>query len=430
MVRSRVVRVLATSLALVLSFGLGALVVNLMQLGNQSRPPVPLSQVKPSAPTSQMQQTGGGGPAHSLPPSLPHPNLGETGTFQTVQNVSSKKNVSHLGGLPAIAQELVQLGMLKQETFSNQIAFHLKTVLDDMGLMYWPIEGTLAGLLRWGNNFGITSNAIYVTDNDIDVMIEVNNDAHWDMIKATLREKLSGDGPKSAWRWAGCIEANHNVAPVRKLPKFKCSTSAKFPFVGADAELGTGDVHIDFHSYLVSKDLNVIAMDSVCFAEPHRCSTYWPFQAWGGNAPYRGLIVDENGRFRKVKVNAMEWPSAFDPITLMKKWNKNEYRSNTPHLPPNGFCISGSEYPAEQSYKAVSVVLTKIDILSLCQQSLLLNQSGFQSWSLMYSKDCLKEAAEAGGVAGMVYDELTDQERQCLAYSQRRCSHDEKYSCK
>ena len=312
------------------------------------------------------------------------------------------------------------------EQYFEEIFDDVQHALNDLGVNWWLIEGTLAGALRFGNNFGLTNKHMSFADRDIDIMVEVQDETYWTQIKDSLRKYFMKNSHPAGWKWTKCSEHNHNIAVSRKFPKFKCETSAFFRVKGPgrDRELGDGRIHVDMHSYFVSAERNRVAMDKKCLENPKLCKKKWPFQSWGGSAPYRGLIVNENGHFSKIKYGQHTLKSVFDPIKIMTRWNGKEYSSSQhhqqdgPHMPFNEYCLAGTlENPILKPVKADK---SSDNILSMCEMSFQLHREGFSSWYSAYSKGCVDEAKNANrAVSESVI--LSKSERMCIEYSQRRC---------
>ena len=308
----------------------------------------------------------------------------------------------------------------------SQVVKETFDALNTLDTNWWVVEGTLAGALRWGNNIGFTSKNIALTDTDIDVMIEIKDEEDWIRMKKTLKTNFLKNVHSYNWRWTECNSYNHNIAPIRKYPKFKCKTSVS-SFSGSGTKGMTGSVHLDLHSYFVSQKLNKIATDPACFRNPSLCKKKWPFQYWGGIAPYRGLIVNTNGQFSKVKYGSQVVRAAFDSVKLISAWNNGEYSSkmhNTnkngnEHFPYNEYCIFGTL--KAPTLKQVSKDKSPETALTLCKKSLELHQNGFASWYSKFSKDCIEEEKNA-----ITYVKQTDR---CKLYSERQCDSKKSYEC-
>jgi len=328
-----------------------------------------------------------------------------------------------------------------------EIVTELAETLDTLNIVWWTIEETLMGLLRWGSNFGLTSHQAFMTDNAIYIMVQIENESNWNHIQATLQKRWAkgnlGSNSNSNysaktrkdWSWQGCqpYQRQKLGVPGRRRPQLTCFTSTVFSTTDSVDKtdnniIGEGReevVHIDFHTYVVSNDSKTIAMDSICLERPSQCKLRWPFQAWGGAAPFRGLIVDEKGDFARVKMGPnMVWKSAHNVSSLMKLWNNREYDMKTLHLPPTAYCLARTkEWPM---YRPQTPELSPEDILILCEESLQLYQDGYMSWHSSYSLLCEKESRDAGRevVGFSSLTKWTEAERMCTAYSQRRCISD------
>jgi phosphorylcholine metabolism protein LicD len=256
---------------------------------------------------------------------------------------------------------------------------------------WWIVERSLLSALTFGSNFGFTPKNAAVGDSDLKFMVEIHDEADWARIKTAIEKELSG------WSFGkGCWGRNDGIAPKRKSPKLHCKTKAKFSMGDKSYRLGLdgGAVDVDFHSYVVSKKLNRIAMDPVCLDAPSKCKTNWPFQVWGGAAPYRGLIVDFDGKFSKVKFGKVVSKSIFDPITFLKLFNNKEYGSSNFHLQYKEFCLSNDV--RNPLYKSRELDTGPAATLGLCEKSLQLFRAGYSSFYSLYSNECAEEHKFAG----------------------------------
>jgi len=326
-------------------------------------------------------------------------------------------------------------GGLGNNLFQLAIEQHFYEIFDDLAhalnnlhVVWWPIEGTLAGALRFGDNFGLTHQYMSFADRDIDVMIEVQDELHWTRIRDNLQSYFMKNAHSSDWKWTKCSSHNHNIAVSRKYPKFKCDTSVQFQVKGRgrNAELGDGRIHVDMHSYFVSTESNRIAMDKKCFKTPRLCQNRWPFQSWGGVAPYKGLIVNDAGEFSKAKYGKHILQSVFKPTIIMTRWNGKEYSSKqhrqqkAPHMPFTEYCLKGDMN--NPIYTPVVEDRSPLAVLKMCERSLYLHRNGFSSWYSQYSTDCAEESKKANIKRQYSFEPiLTTSERMCIEYSQRRC---------
>ena len=214
-------------------------------------------------------------------------------------------------------------------TSYNKAANQIFTVLDDLNLEWWPTEGTLIGCLRWGSNFGMTENGMLVTDTDIDLMVRVKDDQNWQVVKKEIEKRLKTLDPE----WIKFESHNHDIG-ISREPKFSCYYNKRW---GLKC-YGNEDIHVDIHSYMVDEKNNRIFMDPVCNGN-NKCANKYPFQKWGGFAPYRGLIVDDKGLFKKCKFGNMILNCPYQSRKLLSNWNDNEYGTGGDLHLPRGNCV-------------------------------------------------------------------------------------------
>ena len=62
-------------------------------------------------------------------------------------------------------------------------------IINSTGKEWWPTEGTLIGILRYGHNFDLSNYSFSPigTDTDIDIMIRVDDDVEWKQLKKKNR---------------------------------------------------------------------------------------------------------------------------------------------------------------------------------------------------------------------------------------------------
>ena len=261
---------------------------------------------------------------------------------------------------------------LEMLTYYKKAAKQVFGTLNEMGVEWWPSEGTLIGMLRWGDNFGEVDDGVLCSDTDIDIMVRVRNEKEWNEIKNKFSQKLLSDK-----MWKECIPHNHNIGISRK-PKFTCYTYHKF---GERLNSDDTNIHIDLHSYFVDEKNNIICMDPVCLENPEICRNKYPFQKWGGVAPYRGLIVDKNGKFGQSKFDDMVVPSPYHPIEILSLWNDGEYGDgNDLHLPKGNYCF-------KRKWIKNDYVLTANDRSKLRNISKNLYREGYASFSSYYPEN-------------------------------------------
>jgi len=244
----------------------------------------------------------------------------------------------------------------------HKAAKQVFTILNKLKVEWWPTEGTLIGMLRWGDNFGTIHDGILATDTDIDVMIRVKDEEEWNQLKQQIETELLKDS-----LWTNCEELD--AGGITRLPKFTCYTSHTF---GRKC-YHNDNIHLDLHSYMVDEEQNLIFMDPICKISD-KCKDKYPFQNWNGKAPYRGLIVDNKGDLAQAKFNDMVVPCPFKALELLGKWHGNEYVDGELHLPVNN-CILKDKW-RENAYN-----LTAGDKIKLCHISKQLASNGMSSFS-------------------------------------------------
>lgn len=250
----------------------------------------------------------------------------------------------------------------------NQAAKELYTSLNDMGVEWWPTEGTLIGILRWGKNFGKLDDGVIASDTDIDVMVRVKDQDQWESIKTELVTRFSN---KTLWR--GC--KNYKINGINA--KFTCYTHYSF---GWKCWKNT-DVHTDIHCYMVDEELNKAYLDKKCLNG--ECKKIYPFQNWGGTAPYRGLIVNNQGKLAKARFMNMDVPCPFYYIEILKNWNGNEYGNGNDLYLPKVNCVNKGKEWIKNDYK-----ITDHDKAVLCRYAKELKKYGYASFSEYYKEKC------------------------------------------
>ena len=254
------------------------------------------------------------------------------------ENIESRLYIISVSILIALSVMIFYQEKLSRQNFTdsyssiasyNKAAKQIFTVLDDLNLEWWPTEGTLIGCLRWGSNFGMTENGVLVTDTDIDLMVRVKDDKNWEDVKKEIEKRLKTLDPE----WINFTSHNHDIGISRK-PKFSCYYNERWGLKCYD----NADIHVDIHSYMVDEKNNRIFMDPVCNGN-NKCANKYPFQKWGGFAPYRGLIVDDKGLFKKCKFENMILNCPYQSRKLLSNWNDNEYGTGGDLHLPRGNCI-------------------------------------------------------------------------------------------
>lgn len=261
-------------------------------------------------------------------------------------------------------------------------ATYVFSELNDMKREWWPTEGTLLGIIRWGDNFGSLEEGIIATDVDIDLMIRVDDDEDWEQVRNELSNRLL-----KKIGWTHCKLRKVNGIAKSKKPKLTCYTPHYFgSLCGPDS-----GIHVDIHRYMVNEKSNTIFTDYECDGNPHKCKNKYPFQAWGGTAPYKGLIVNENGEFSKAKFNNMEVPCPYMYEEILSKWNGNEYGSGeTLHLPAGQISLCNKVDKEKNNmniftWKKNGFDITGNDWTTMCESAKELQSKGYASFSSRYN---------------------------------------------
>jgi len=181
-------------------------------------------------------------------------------------------------------------------------------LLNSLGVEWWPTEGTLIGILRYGNNFARDdlSFAPLGTDTDIDVMVRVDDDQDWEDLRSTIKKRLSLAG------WAACQTLGIEGCSDGK---FTCST-----FYTVNSKSWIEPLHLDLHRYMVDSS------DNLAFMTRTKTRGY-PFQYWGNSIKYRGGLVDDYGRFGVALYDDIPVPCPLNALELLSHWNNGEYNN-------------------------------------------------------------------------------------------------------
>lgn len=188
----------------------------------------------------------------------------------------------------------------------DEAAREVFRLLTSLGVEWWPTEGTLIGILRYGSNFARKdlSFAPLGTDSDIDIMVRVDDDQDWEDLRSTIKEKLNLVG------WATCQNLGVEGSNDGKLT---CAT-----FHTVDSKLYIEPLHLDLHRYIVDSTENLAFMT--------RTKTRgYPFQYWGNSIKYRGGLVDDHGRFGVALYDDTPVPCPLNAVELLSHWNNGEY---------------------------------------------------------------------------------------------------------
>ena len=302
-------------------------------------------------------------------------------TFHKKENIETRLYMISVSILIVLSVIIIYQEMPSRQNFTNnhslitsynKAANQIFTVLDDLNLEWWPTEGTLIGCLRWGSNFGMTENGMLVTDTDIDLMVRVKDDQNWQVVKKEIEKRLKTLDPE----WIKFESHNHDIG-ISREPKFSCYYNKRW---GLKC-YGNDDIHVDIHSYMVDEKNNRIFMDPVCNGND-KCANKYPFQKWGGYAPYRGLIVDDKGLFKKCKFENMILNCPYQSRKLLSNWNDKEYGTGDDLHLPRGNCVFKNS-----CWKNGDNTLSSTDKLRLKNIAKKLHDEGFESFYSYYDAD-------------------------------------------
>jgi glycosyltransferase involved in cell wall biosynthesis len=218
----------------------------------------------------------------------------------------------------------------------------------------------------------MTENGMLVTDTDIDLMVRVKDDQNWQVVKKEIEKRLKTLDPE----WIKFESHNHDIG-ISREPKFSCYYNKRW---GLKC-YGNDDIHVDIHSYMVDEKNNRIFMDPVCNGND-KCANKYPFQKWGGYAPYRGLIVDDKGLFKKCKFGNMTLNCPYQSIKLLSNWNDKEYGTGDDLHLPRGNCVFKNS-----CWKNGDNTLSSTDKLRLKNIAKKLHDGGFESFYSYYDAD-------------------------------------------
>jgi len=242
----------------------------------------------------------------------------------------------------------------------NNNAEELFKFLNSLNLEWWPTEGTLIGILRYGSNFGkLPSIGDIATDTDIDIMIRVESDKEWVELSKILENKITkiGNFDYCKLMWAGNKGGEKD--------KLTCYTKYK---------IGGYNIHTDIHRYLVNEKENYAYTNTI------NNNKSYPFQYWNNKIPYRGIITDINGKMRKAKYNSVTVPCPYKASKILQLWNDGEYIKDDIIYPIGGVIIKDNEYKWIDSEKNKPFQLTKLDKKYLHETWLKLRNNGFESF--------------------------------------------------
>jgi len=261
-----------------------------------------------------------------------------------------KKSISYYTPLSPEESEAEDRKFLKEKVNYIKHARNLFTLLNKMGVEWWPTEGTLIGILRYGSNFEkLPSIGHLATDTDIDIMIRSDSDEHWKKLREKLKKEIYGIGFNS-----------YSEKVYNKLVwKLVCGTKDY---------IGGWDIHSDIHRYIVNEKENYASSNI-----PH-----YPFQLWSDKIPYKGVITDPSGKFRRAKFEDIIVPCPFKAAEILGSWNNKEYEKGTLKYPVGG--VFKNKYGRYSWYEGRVHKLTQEDKKYLYRIWENLQREGFESF--------------------------------------------------
>jgi hypothetical protein len=182
-------------------------------------------------------------------------------------------------------------------------------ILASEGATWWLCEGTLIWSLRYGVSH--PKDIDDVVDDDIDVMVEVEDEAHWERLSKALIVEFESRG------WSGTNRRSTSDEPGRRIDKLQIFLKG-LPFQ---------HTHVDFHSYFVD-DERQIAWST---GDPNG----YPFESWSGEAPL-SLIHP----LRESACWALRVPCPQQPMALLAAWHGGEYAGSPIALPLRALSVA------------------------------------------------------------------------------------------
>jgi hypothetical protein len=232
---------------------------------------------------------------------------------------------------------------------------------------WWPTEGTLIGILRYGQTFYTLDNIIHGSDSDIDVMIRINSEEHWNKIQNMIKNHLTNIDND----WTVCNE--HSLSDKHnRLEKLTCDTNLMW---GKYVEGGNSNIHVDIHSYYVDELKNLVYIN-----DDSNNNIDYPFQKWNGSIKYKNFLVDDNGLFRKALFNNIEVPCPYKYIDIITKWNNNEYDADTIHIPRGNLIYKDNLWLEDKDN-----YLSEDAKIILKNKAIELNKKGYASFFELYN---------------------------------------------
>jgi len=194
------------------------------------------------------------------------------------------------------------------EQFFLEVSETLETVSRLLEADFWPVEGSLVGILRYGaTNGDLGEGKFDMVDDDIDFMVGVKTETDWIVLVPRLLASLTSKG------WADCVlSSTEQHLESRRMDRLRC-------FKGG--LLSRFLIKVDLHSCIVMKEDGVAFNHKWVDKETGQLSYGgYPFEAWGGLLPLN-LIYPLNRC--KCYNRVLSCPNK--PVALLKKWNNYEY---------------------------------------------------------------------------------------------------------
>ena len=245
----------------------------------------------------------------------------------------------------------------------NKNAEELFNLFNSMGLEWWPTEGTLIGILRYGSNFGkLPSIGEIATDTDIDIMVRVESDKEWEELSTNLINKITkiANFKNCKLMYAGNPTIDNSI-------KDKLSCYTKYFF-------GDCYIHTDIHRYLVNE------RENYAYTNTMNNNNSYPFQYWNNKIPYRGMITDMNGKMKQAKYNSIIIPCPYKASEILQYWNGGEYEKDNISYPVGGVIYKDNDYKWINNEKNAPFTLTKSDKDYLHKTWADLQNNGFESF--------------------------------------------------
>lgn len=253
----------------------------------------------------------------------------------------------------------------------NQHTESLFGLLNRMGLEWWPTEGTLIGVLRYGGNFAKLPTLGYIaTDTDIDIMVRAESDEQWKVVSETLSKQIT---QLSGFKTCRLMKAANQP---NVMDKITCYTD-DYIFTSQGKETGY-DIHTDIHRYLVNEK------DNYAYTNSSPTGLHYPFQYWNNKIPYRGCICDDNGKFKKAIFNSIDIPCPFQATQILQHWNGGEYSASQVAIPAGGIIKRDNVYKFVNNEKEGALPINHLDREYLEKISQKLHDRGYASFYESY----------------------------------------------